>query len=299
MDQVGGQWRNTAPVTSITLSDPYNPSNFTQYSSFTLYGVSATYDTRTPTAPVIGTVTDQAGFASVAFTPAANDQAESYVVTSTPSGSTTYGASSPIRTPAVLGTSYTYQVSSVNALGTSASTASSALTSESSYSSIATVTSDGTLGSVLFSNIPQNYTHLQVRVYARSARAAANDSVYFRANGDANTNYSWHTMYGDGSGVYSGNSINDNNMQPLYIPGASATTGIFGSAVVDILDYRNTDKFKVFRSLNGYDSNGSGLACMQSSLWRSQSPIASLLFANYFTSANFAAGTIFALYGIA
>ena len=111
--------------------------------------------------------------------------------------------------------------------------------------------------------------------------------------------YSWHTMYGDGAGAYSGNAINDNNMQPLYMPAASATSGIFGTAVIDILNYTNTSSFKTFRSINGYDANGSGLSCLQSSNWRDLAPITSLLFANYFTSANFAAGTVFALYGIA
>lgn len=290
---------STAPITSLVVKDTITGGTLVEGSQVTIYGVANNYDVVAPTAPTIGTVTDQAGFASVAFTPAANDSADLYQVTTTPSSTTSYGNLSPIVAPATLGTSYTYQVAAVNPKGTSASSASSAVTSANSFASIATITSDGTLGSAVFTNIPQNYTHLQVRIFARSARAAANDSIYFRANGDFGTNYSWHTMYGDGSGVYSGNSINDNNMQPLYIPAASATSGIFGCAVLDILDYTNTSKYKVFKSLNGYDSNGSGLVCLQSSLWRNQTPISSLLFANYFTSASFAAGTVFALYGIA
>jgi anti-sigma-K factor RskA len=294
---MAGLYRSTAPITSLTFYD-VDFANMVENSTFTLYGISNVYDAVAPVAPTISSVTDQAGFAAVAFTPAASDRADIYKVTSSPSGSTTYGYSSPIKTPAALNTAYTYQVASVNALGTTPSAASGSLTTANNYASIATATLSGSTGSVEFTNIPQHYTHLQVRVYARSARSSANDSVYMRMNGDSNTSYSWHTMYGDGSGNYLGGVASDNTIQPLYIPAASASSNIFGYAVIDFLDYTNNDKFKTVRSLNGYDTNGSGLVCGQSGAWRSYAPISSLLFANYFTSANFAAGTVFALYGI-
>lgn len=157
---------------------------------------------------------------------------------------------------------------------------------------------DGTTNVVTFSSIPSTFTHLQVRITSRSARVSANDSIWMRFNTDSGTNYSYHNLYGDGSNPYSQGSANSNVMFPFYTPAASATTGMFGSAVIDVLDYTNTNKNKTVRSLNGYDANGSGLVALQSSAWFSTAAITGLQFANYFTGANFVAGSRIDLYGI-
>lgn len=298
--QVAGIWRNSNPITKIEIGNTTG-STFQQYSTFTLYGVSQIYDTAIPTAPTIGAVTDQAGFASVAFTPTdsgTGQTADSYVVTSTPSGSTTYGASSPIVTPATLGTSYTYQVASVNALGSSASSASSALTSANSFASIATAS--GAAGSYTITNIPQNYSHLQLRVYARTLGSNTSSlSVRLLFNNDGGTNYSYVVLAGSGTAASSGYEINKSNGPIVgYTVGNGAISNTYGLTIIDIYDYSNTAKYKNTRSLTGTDFNGAGGYVAQfAGSWASYAPITSIQITS--DDSGFNTYSYAALYGIA
>jgi hypothetical protein len=54
---------------------------------------------------------------------------------------------------------------------------------------------------VTFSNIPQGYKHLQVRILARDNRAVTLDNLIIQANGDTGSNYSDHFTPGGGSFV--------------------------------------------------------------------------------------------------
>jgi hypothetical protein len=290
---IAGMYRSSLPITSILLdTGRTNAVNTT----VTLYGVSNVYDTNLPSAPTIGTVTDQAGFASIAFTPATNDRADSYVATSTPSGSTTYGASSPIVTPSALGTSYTYRVAAVNSLGTSQSGQSSGLTTDNSYASIATVTAPtGAIGNFLFTNIPQNYRHLQLRFMCRVASGSAGDEAYLAFNG-ATTEMMGHQMFGDGASTTSAGNQYTTVMFTTRVIGTGSTANAFSVGIIDILDYNNTSKGKTVKTVSGWDANGSGQVYLGSGAWSNLSPVTTLLFRS---NSNFAQYSHAALYGIA
>lgn len=286
----------TDPITKVTFQDAINGANFAVGSTITIYGVSERYDTQTPTAPTIGTVTDQAEFASVAFTPASNDQADRYAVTTTPSSSTTFGTGSPIVAPAALNTSYTYQVAAVNSLGSSASAASSALTTFNSYSSIATVTApSGAIGNFSFTNIPQNYKHLQLRFIVRVASGSAADEGYIYFN-NANTEMMAHQMYADGSSTFVSGNAYTTVMFTTRVVGTGATANVFSAGIIDILDYTDTTKGTTVRTLSGWDANGSGQTYLGSGAWSNLSPVSSLTFRS---NSNFAQYSHAALYGIA
>jgi hypothetical protein len=86
--------------------------------------------------------------------------------------------------------------------------------------------------------------------------------------------------------------------------GASSTFGYIGyfsgnsypgAIVTDILDYANTNKYKVTRSLYGQDLNGDGNVFLSSSSWMNTSAITSIKF---YTGNNLAQNTKIALYGI-
>jgi hypothetical protein len=86
-------------------------------------------------------------------------------------------------------------------------------------------------------------------------------------------------------------------MQFYRIGGANAGTNTFGSIVIDILDYQNTNKFKTARGLGGSDNNGNGEIYLTSGLWRDTSAITSVsLFPGVGTTFN--QYSSFALYGI-
>lgn len=164
------------------------------------------------------------------------------------------------------------------------------------FDSIATVTPSGT-ATVTFSNIPQTYQHLQIRYTARDANAAVLSGQTLRVgNGsaDSGSNYAFHRLRGDGASATAAASAPDTKADIIWV-GNNAGTNTFGAGVVDILDYRDTNKFKTFRSLMGTENNGDGSMWFGSSLWRSTSAI------NYIeitSTANFLSGCRFALYGI-
>lgn len=160
------------------------------------------------------------------------------------------------------------------------------------YDSIATGVGTGSSGTITFSSIPQGYTHLQVRFFVQSASTAS--QVRVRINGDTGSNYTLHQLKGNGSTASAAAYFNET---PITIPVVEPANGsTFGVAVMDILDYTNTNKFKTLRTLGGADLNGSGEVLFSSNLWRSTSAITTLDFLA--DGVNFATNSQIALYGV-
>ena len=166
-----------------------------------------------------------------------------------------------------------------------------------SFESIATTTvGAGGTGTVTFSSIPQTYKHLQLRVSGRTNRANNDDQIKVQLNSDGGSNYTRHTVYGDGGSV---NAIGQSAGTPkgIIATGAASVSNLFGSAVLDILDYTDTNKYKTMRCLTGVDWNGGGYILLDSSLWLSTSAITAIVL----TPSNGTAisqYSSFALYGI-
>ena len=169
----------------------------------------------------------------------------------------------------------------------------------SDYESISTViVGSGGSASVTFSSIPQGYAHLQIRGIARTARASqVGDPLLITFNSDTASNYNYHYLQGDGAGVSVGASTSQNNIWIYRATGAGATASVFGTVVIDILDYTDTNKFKTVRGLGGVDNNGGGDISLSSGAWRSTSAVSSLTI-NNFSATNFQQYSKFALYGI-
>lgn len=156
----------------------------------------------------------------------------------------------------------------------------------------------GGAASVTFSSIPQGYRALELRIMARSTYAATSGvSVSVAFNGIGGTSYSYHFLSGDGAGASSGSGTSQPAIPIGYVSGASATTGIFGVAIAQILDYASTSKYKTVRSLMGSDTNGAGGAGMFSGLYMDTTAISSLVLTSG-GSASFAQYGRFDLYGI-
>jgi hypothetical protein len=166
------------------------------------------------------------------------------------------------------------------------------------YESIATVTvGAGGASSISFTSIPSTYQHLQVRGIARSTYASGNiDILQMQINSDTGNNYAWHWLFGDGSSAGAGAASTTSNITFRDINNANTTASTFGAAVIDILDYSNTNKYKTTRTLVGYDANGNGKINFDSGVWMSTSAISS--FTIVCGNANFAQYSSFALYGI-
>jgi hypothetical protein len=231
---------------------------------------------------------------SVTFTASTlGPTASSFTLTSS-SGVTGSGASSPLTLQETVVGTYTYSVSGVNANGTGPSSAASnsvvvasVFAPSGAYDSIAT--SSGAASSITFSSIPSTYTHLQLRLFM--VGTSVTQDVWGRFNSDTGANYSTHRIFGTGAAQAAGGNTTSSKID--FFAWSNTEPGV---AVIDILDYANTSKYKTSRSLTGSDSNGSGFIHFTSGLWQSASAIDSITF--FPQVGTFAAGTHAALYGI-
>ena len=171
---------------------------------------------------------------------------------------------------------------------------------EGAYDSLATVTLSASTASVTFAGIPTGYKHLQIRAIARSNRASTVDVVKLNlGNGSADTaaNYSWHQLYGTGSAAGASAAASTSTIELPVISASSASTGIFGVMILDILDYQNINKYKTIRGFAASDQNGSGELDFCSGSWRSTNSVDVVLLAPR-TGTLFEQYSSFALYGV-
>jgi len=257
--------------------------------------------------PVIGEATALTySTASVAFTTPGAYAGSTYTATSSPGGFTGTSASSPITVSGLSdNTAYTFTVTATNATGTSSPSAPStsittpsAFTPEGSYDALATVTApSGGLASISFVGIPAGYKHLQLRGILRTNDSGSWNNQQMLFNSDTGSNYKSHYLFADGSSATAGAVAGSTSFNDFMRAASnSLTAGIFGAAVIDILDYSTTNKYKTFRAVQGGDSNGAGMVGLVSGVWMSTSAITSI-------TINPSGGTAiqyssFALYGV-
>lgn len=172
--------------------------------------------------------------------------------------------------------------------------------STNSFESIATsIVGAGGSSSISFSSIPSTYTHLQIRAITRTNRADTNDFITLRFNSDSGTNYSYHSLYGNGSSVGAGDyGTSTGSPWSGVTAGNNAAGSQFGGVVIDVLDYKNTNKYKTVKLLSGTDQNGTtGRLYVMSNLWRNTAAISTMtIIPTYGTS--FSQYSHFALYGV-
>jgi hypothetical protein len=134
----------------------------------------------------------------------------------------------------------------------------------------------GGVSSITFSSIPQTFTHLQLRLMLRDSATSVNQarSSSVRFNSDTGNNYVSHFVNGDGSTAAAGYNAAQSNI--TFTSLENTNTSIFSVAVIDILDYTDTNKNKTTKTLVGWDANGSGIVGMWSSLWLNTNAITSI-----------------------
>jgi hypothetical protein len=167
---------------------------------------------------------------------------------------------------------------------------------------IASATSSGSTGTFTFSDLPSNYTHLQLRLLGRSVESQTTPyDVVITLNGANPTTFAYHRLSGNGQSASSANLPSDNVIRaPLCITNAAHTSNAFGAVIFDFLDYANTNKGKTVQILSGYSNNTSsdpaaGWVNHTSSAWFDNAAINQL---QVFTFGNWANGSRADLYGI-
>jgi hypothetical protein len=162
---------------------------------------------------------------------------------------------------------------------------------------IATINGTGSSGIINFTSIPLTYKHLQIRVIALPS--AADQLVCRVGNGsiDTGSNYSRHTLNGNGTNAAANGTANYGyfNIYGWRVGGSTTNPMV---AIVDILDYANTNKYKTIRILSGMDSNGSGEVALNSGLWMNTASINQIRLYAEDGLGNWSTSSRFSLYGI-
>lgn len=274
--QAAGVFISSSPITSITFRCY---AQLAQYTTITIYGVSTVYDTGSPTAPTIGTVTDLGGIASVAFT--ANDSgqgrtADNYsvydpAIMSAP----VYAQTSPVIVPVTVGATYnTLAVSANNAVGSNTSANPAGFTSYNNLSSIASFSFGSSAASVTFSNIPQGYRHLLLRMTTMSADTGSRQ-LDMGFNGDGSQIYTFHQYYGANTTVSGSTSAPRNDIPEVSIMRANNQTKP-GVSYLYIYDYKDTAKFKTVHWYMGNEDQTSGYIQQATGMYRSLAPVSAI-----------------------
>jgi hypothetical protein len=168
-----------------------------------------------------------------------------------------------------------------------------------SFESIQTVNvGSGGASQIVFSSIPQTYTHLQIRGIGGTVDATGVRDAGIEFNSDTGQNYSRHWLYTFGSSVGALSSTDQPYYGYGYMAGTDSGSNVRTPAIIDILDYTNTNKHKTVRTLSGNDrvSTGNSVVVFSSGLWLSTSAITNIRI--FLTSGNIAQYSSFSLYGI-
>jgi hypothetical protein len=166
--------------------------------------------------------------------------------------------------------------------------AASAAAATNSYESIQTVTVTSAVSSIAFTSIPATYKNLQIR-YSLTAAAPADTGLRF--NSDSGANYSNSLFRGTGSAaqIYPYSAINQAYVQ--YNIGNNTSV-----AVIDILDYTNTNKNTSIRSLAGFENVTTGELDFWGGGWYNTAAVTRIDL--HCLTSTFSTNSTFALYGI-
>jgi len=165
---------------------------------------------------------------------------------------------------------------------------------------IDTVYLEADAASVTFSSVPSTYHNLEIRCSMRSRYNTTNsyDTLYIQLNNISTGYYTYHQHYASQSSVAGGGAAGANGS---YLPFASteSTEGeMYGCAVVDMVDYTSTSKFKTVQSLTQTAELGvpASYVVSNSGLFYSTAAVTTIKLVPY-SGNNLVRGTVISLYG--
>jgi hypothetical protein len=154
---------------------------------------------------------------------------------------------------------------------------------------------------VTFNNIPQGFRHLVVMSSARTDRAAENDTISIRANGDSGSNYDFQQVVGSSATASASTIRGTTGFLAGNTEAANSRANTFAPMIAWIFDYTINTQDKYCIGLSGPIGNLSADADLSIHLvlghWRNLNVITSLVLVPL-TGPNFVSGSRFQLYGI-
>ena len=159
-----------------------------------------------------------------------------------------------------------------------------------STTAIATITLQQASSEVVFSGIPATYRDLIIVFDGQSTSTAQN--TFIRLNGDTGSSYSSVLARGNGSNAASASTTTTG---AWFIIGNQTLGQAQSNATGQIMDYSAIDKHKtILTRANNNNPTGPSVE-MTASRWANTAAVTSVTI--YVSSASFAAGSTFSLYG--
>lgn len=162
------------------------------------------------------------------------------------------------------------------------------------FEAIASTTLGSDTATITFSSIPATYEHLQIRAFCIAVGAASTSGTIRLNNRSTTGDYFEHELIGSGTAVSASGSTGNKITIGRFAGDSYTTTG--GVAVIDILDYASTNKYKTVRSIGGWDANGAGEASFRSGLYLFET--AAITRIDFFLGTNMKTGSVVSLYGL-
>lgn len=165
------------------------------------------------------------------------------------------------------------------------------------YQLIETKTVGTGVSNIEFVSIPQTFTDLLFVASIRTSRAAVDDELGFRYNGDTGTNYQFRRV----QGLNNGNGYTDSNTLSFGFFGAvngnSSTSNTFGNLSFYLPNYTGSTQKNSSMDAAIEDNSVNGYTQIMATRYTQTTAISSI---NIYSlnSASFATGTTISLYGI-
>ena len=163
-----------------------------------------------------------------------------------------------------------------------------------------TTTLSTSASSVTFSGLGaySDYKHLQLRFVMQNDLNGSARDFHFNLNGDTGSNYSSHSLQGNGTAVSSTSSTTATKIKGIFTPDANAgNANAFGLGVLDILDFSNSSKNTTIRMLQGSPVSDYPRIGLVSGLYINTAAITSFLIRND-GNQPIITGSRFSLYGV-
>ena len=173
-----------------------------------------------------------------------------------------------------------------------------------SYDLLESVFLSSSAASVEFTNLNatygSTYKHLQIRATVRDSNSGNLQlGTFMQFNGVTSNSYSWHWLYGSGSGsAVSQGFANTNRILAGIEPTTGTTANAFGTHVLDVLDAFSTTKNKTTRSLSGNSNAGGNFILLSSGAFLSTNAVTSIKLFPEGGSDSFVQFSRFSLYGV-
>jgi len=155
---------------------------------------------------------------------------------------------------------------------------------------IETITLDSSASSITFSNIPQDYTDLMIKVSSRSTRNAGADFLELLPN--ASTSVTALRLQGDGAAVAS-DSLTGGRVANM--PAASTTSNTFGNFEIYFSNYTNSSNKSASINAVSEDNATTAYQTLVAFIYNNTSAITSIRMEGQLGSLD--AGSTFSLYG--